>query len=131
MKRVSGRSEAARVRGAILPCSMAGGTLLLTAATSVPAQQDYLRTLDAEATKIQAPAPGSGTRGGPEPSGVTPALPADRAGFEALLQARYRGTHVFYRELPANAREEYFEEFTRGVPMAELRERIVDRYLQR
>ena len=50
---------------------------------------------------------------------------------EAMLQEQYRGTYGFYQKLLPHIQEELLEEFRSGVPMAELREKIVDRYLQR
>jgi hypothetical protein len=95
------------------------------------AQTDYLQALEAEATKISAPSPA--VNAGQQAD--SPVAPADSAPgrdqFETVLREQYRGTYVFYQELPENAREEFLGEFRRGVPLAELREKIVDRYLQR
>jgi len=106
---------------------------LVAFASSTLAQDDYLKALEAEASKLS---PGATAQGG-ESAGNNPASTATAGQgvtfeqFETLLQDNYRGTYVFYKELPSHTREEMFVEYQRGVSIRDLRDKIMDRYLQR
>ena len=106
--------------------------ILLFAASLVYGEDTYLRALEDEANKVVAPA-AADSNDTPVPASPerNPAGDSAQQEFETLLQERFRGTHVFYKELPANVQQEFADEFARGTPVAELREKIVDRYLQR
>ncbi len=116
---------------------LAGLLLMMPMASNLVAQDDYLQALESEATKIDsestsasdaqaAGAPATQFQTPPQPmSGVT------REQFESLLQEEYRGTYVFYRQLQPYTQEEIFSEFEKGVPIADLRDKVVERYLQR
>ena len=106
---------------------------LLSCAGSVHGQADYLRALEAEASKVTAsPAAENDPEQGSEPAAEATPVPigGENASFEALLEEQYRGTFMFYRQLPRHVQEEFAAEFARGAPVAELREKVVDRYLQ-
>jgi hypothetical protein len=49
--------------------------------------------------------------------------------FEQELEARYRGTYLFYTKLPARSREEVFLEHKQGASIEEVRATIMSRYL--
>jgi hypothetical protein len=89
------------------------------------AQEAYLNALEAEAGKIEADnTPDAGGDLGPV-SDVT------KERFEAMLLEQYRGTYGFYQKLLPHIQDELVDDFRSGTAMAELREKIVDRYLQR
>ena len=130
MMRCLERRPGERGPGDVRRTRILAGLLVMSATSPLAAQDDYLRALESEATKI-APAEEVPA----QPAAVTQ-VPAAGAGvtreqFESLLQDKYRGTYVFYRQLQPHTQEEIFAEFEGGVPIAELRDKIVDRYLQR
>lgn len=124
------------------PRALCAGTLPATAAVALLAvagsacgQDDYLRALEAEAGKVTAASPAAehDSEQDSDTAAAGNAVPAVRAqaSFEALLESQYRGTFVFYKQLPVNVQEEFAAEFARGAPVAELRGKVVDRYLQK
>jgi len=103
---------------------------LALAMSFVYAQDDYLKALEAEAAKVS---PGvAEIADAPDPAEADNSNQGvSREQFEALLRDNYRGTYVFYKELPANNREEMYAEYQRGVSITDLRAKIMDRYLNR
>jgi hypothetical protein len=88
---------------------------------------DYLSALKQEASKV-------GKKGGDtEASGTARAedKSASREAFEAELKEKYVGSAVFYSKLPASSQEEIFLEYQDGATIAELRKKIMDRFLHR
>lgn len=134
MMRCLERRPGERGPGDVRRTRILAGLLVMSATSPLAAQDDYLRALESEATKI-APAEEVPAQPAARPAAVTQAPPAGagvtREQFESLLQDKYRGTYVFYRQLQPHTQEEIFAEFEGGVPIAELRDKIVDRYLQR
>lgn len=104
---------------------------------AVPAVADddaYLRALDAEVTKVEAPATDTapdGDRAAPAVTTDAAATATSREHFEALLRQQHVGTYSFYRRLPERSREEIFLDFENGASLETLRGKIVDRYLNR
>jgi hypothetical protein len=134
MMRCLKRRPGERGPGDVRRTRILAGLLVMSATSPLAAQDDYLRALESEATKI-APAEEVSAEPAARPAAVTQA-PAEATGvtreqFESLLQDKYRGTFVFYRQLQPHTQEEIFSEFEGGVPIAELRDKIVVRYLQR
>ena len=89
------------------------------------AEDDYLKSLEAEAGKIE----GAPTQ---EVANNAPAVTdAQRSEFEAYLEENQKGTYAFYKKLPAQSREEVFKAFVDGASMSEVRKMVIDRKLNR
>ena len=56
---------------------------------------------------------------------------ASRQVFESELKEKYAGSAVFYSKLPPATQEEIFLEYRSGASIAELRKKIMDRFLHR
>jgi hypothetical protein len=94
---------------------------------AVAAGDSYLEMLDREVAKVEV----SPTDNSPGTVGVESAVQAgdSREQFEARLRSEHVGTYSFYRRLPERSREEMYLEYRSGVPMAGLRDKIVQRFL--
>lgn len=94
---------------------------------AVAAGDPYLEMLDREVAKVEV-AP---TDNSPGTAAVDSAAQAgdSRDQFEARLRSEHVGTYSFYRRLPERSREEMYLEYRSGVPMAGLRDKIVQRFL--
>ena len=110
--------------------------LIVAVLPSAPAADDaYLRLLDEEVTKVNRSPTDTGvddigSSADPVPERTAQPGPS-REKFESLLKRKHVGTYSFYRRLPERTREEIFVDFTNGASLEDLREKIVDRYLQR
>ncbi len=51
--------------------------------------------------------------------------------FEANLKSRYLGSFTFYRKLPGRSQEEIYLDYKSGVPIGDIRKKIMDRFLHR
>ena len=104
--------------------------LAVTCVSNAFAEEDpYLSTLSQEAQKVDAKTQPTLSR---EDSRVAPAdggLSIEV--FEEDLKARYKGSHTFYQKLPRRAQEEVFLEYRDGASIDEIREKIMDRFLNR
>ena len=103
-------------------------TILLSLSGNLCASEEdeLLQALDAEAGKI-------GSTGQQEaPTGVASAAedPESRAQFEELLRERYHGSYVFYQKLPSRMQQEIYDDYASGEDFAQLRKKIINRYLQ-
>lgn len=134
LKRKSSRRGTSLTRGLR---TVIGLPILMSATSVLVAQDDYLKALESEATKIDAEpersesVTGAGDVAVASAADSTPGSGVTREQFESLMQDKYRGTYVFYRQLQPHTQEEIFSEFEKGVPIAELRDKVVERYLQR
>ncbi|MCW8890519.1 MAG: hypothetical protein OQL20_07665 [Sedimenticola sp.] len=95
---------------------------------AVAEDDDYLSALNQEAQKVGAKATGTGTTGRTDGSGMSS---ISREAFEAELKEKYAGSAVFYSKLPPGSQEEIFLEYQDGATIAELRKKIMDRFLHR
>lgn len=112
-------------------------TCLLFFQSTLSSDDPYLSELDAEVDKVESRAlSGDGQvvddvagrlAGDPDDAEVS----AARQQFETLLQEKYVGTYRFYQRLPERGQQEIFLEFRDGLPLDQIREKIVDRLLQR
>ena len=104
------------------------------------AEDDYLKSLEAEAAKIdkgallleeQAQEKNAGQNSVHQP-GVTPdeAHMAKKRAFEALLRS-HKGTYSVYQSLIEKDREEVFRAFEQGKSLSDVRQMIVDRKMHR
>ncbi len=82
---------------------------------------DYLKMLEAEATKVGTPATAVPT----DENGSN----ADIGVFEDELKAHYSGTYAFYKKLPRRTQEEIYTEYSQGASIEDIRDKIYDRYL--
>jgi len=110
---------------ACLPMLLVGPGLVAAA------DADYLKLLDEEVSKVD----GAVTRVEADaPVAKTDTAPVVRASgsrkqFEGLLREQHVGTYSFYRRLPERNRQEIFLDYQSGMPMNQLRDKIVDRFL--
>ena len=83
----------------------------------------YLDMLEAEATKVEAPAnpSGAGEAGAETDIGI----------FEDELKRHYSGTYAFYQKLPRRTQEEIYGEYSQGASIVDIRDKIYDRYLNK
>jgi hypothetical protein len=114
-------------------CRNVGSSVLLLLVAGVSFGDDsYLRQLDAEVTKIDAPRHDADRRDAAAlaaPAGRDAAASVSREAFEVLLREKHVGTYSFYRRLPERSREEIFLDYSNGASMAVLRDKVVDRFL--
>ncbi|MCG8037820.1 MAG: hypothetical protein JAZ19_12385, partial [Candidatus Thiodiazotropha taylori] len=54
---------------------------------------------------------------------------AAQVAFEEDLKSRYLGSYTFYKKLPRRAREEVYEEYKGGASIDEIRQKIMNRFL--
>ncbi|MCB1773484.1 MAG: hypothetical protein KDI88_07695 [Gammaproteobacteria bacterium] len=104
--------------------------LLIGTGVVVASDDDYLKLLDEEVTKVD----GAGADGGGNPSPGTDGTasdrpPGNRQQFEDRLRDQHVGTYSFYRRLPERSRQEIFLDYQAGVPMDQLRDKVVERFL--
>lgn len=99
--------------------------LLMLPAVAYP-EESYLDAISIEAEKLG---------GAPAGDQVTASQEADSADderlitFEQDLEARYRGTYLFYKRLPIGSQEEVFVEHQQGASIEDVRTTIMNRYL--
>ncbi len=91
-------------------------------------EDEYLRSLEAEAEKIGSMEPVE--TGSAETEDAT-AIDAQRNVFESYLKSKHRGTYAFYRKLPDRSKEEIFKAFVDGASMKDIRHMVIDRKLNR
>jgi hypothetical protein len=98
-------------------------------------EDDYLKAIEQETNKL-------GARAGADSNGGREATSAHRAGegfssglsvegFSDELQEKYTGSAVFYRKLDPRGQEEIYQEYLDGASIAEIRKKIMDRFLKR
>ncbi|MBV2093098.1 MAG: hypothetical protein KUF72_19630 [Candidatus Thiodiazotropha sp. (ex Ctena orbiculata)] len=118
-----GKMNCASLRYPAIFLSMLG----LLAQPAVAQDDDYLSEISAEASKIDSKLP---TQGEAESNqdGLADEGAAQVA-FEEDLKSRYLGSYTFYKKLPRRAREEVYEEYKGGASIDEIRQKIMNRFL--
>mgnify|MGYP006921591418 CR=1 FL=1 len=102
------------------------GVFVISFSVSAAEDDDYLKALTQEADKVgrtvatESGGAGAGAQG-----------EASRQVFESELKEKYAGSAVFYSKLPPATQEEIFLEYRSGASIAELRKKIMDRFLHR
>ncbi|MEJ2618718.1 MAG: hypothetical protein P8163_00370 [Candidatus Thiodiazotropha sp.] len=89
-------------------------------------EDDYISQISAEAKKIDA---GLSTPGQQQNQDGSTDKSAAQMAFEEDLKSRYMGSYTFYRKLPQRAREEVYEEYQGGASIDEIRQKIMNRFL--
>lgn len=85
---------------------------------------DYLDAIEGEAAKLsEDPAVSKEKTSEDAPSTDDP-----RAAFEKELKDRYRGSYLFYEQLPLRSRQEVFEAHEQGASVKEVRRIILNRF---
>jgi hypothetical protein len=85
----------------------------------------YTEAIKGEAQRIDA------RPGAPKPGAAgSPAAPqdAEAAAFERELEQRYRGTYLFYKQLPVRNQEEVLQAHRGGASFENIRKMVMDRY---
>ena len=98
---------------------------LLLFSSQVVAEDDFLSAIEAESQKVESTENQPGDQSGGE------SVDDSRQKLEELLSEKYRGSYKFYVKLPERSRQEVVGEYEKGTSIAEIRKKIVDRYLQR
>ena len=96
-------------------------------ATATSADADYLSAISSEANKVESDSL-SGL-GGSDKDGTE--LDTARTAFETDLKTKYRGSYTFYKKLPRPGRDEIYQSYKEGASISAIREKIMDRFLQR
>jgi len=102
--------------------------LSVAASVGANAEEDpYLSLLSREASKLDGAAPQTGEQAGSQPAAADggPGIEA----FEEDLKTRYRGTYAFYLKLPRRMREEVYDEYRGGASIGEIRNKVMNRFL--
>jgi len=90
-------------------------------------EDDYLRALEAEAARIDAPKSPQAEGEVERDAGDTR---EDRAGFESELR-KHKGTYSFYQTLLEKDRAEIYKAYRDGASFAEIRKMVISRKLHR
>lgn len=99
--------------------------LLMFPAVTYP-EESYLDAISIEAEKLGGAPAGDQVTG----SQLAVAVEDDRMiTFEQDLEARYKGTYLFYKKLPIRSQEEVFFEHRQGASIEDVRKTIMNRYL--
>lgn len=97
---------------------------------SVVAEEDpYLSAISQEAKKVEAEGQSTLTESGSPDAESEEGL--SLKAFEEDLKTRHKGSYTFYQKLPLRSREEVFQEYRDGASIDELRQTIMQRFLQR
>jgi predicted 2-oxoglutarate/Fe(II)-dependent dioxygenase YbiX len=113
-----------RLRAACLPVLLAGSVAVAAA------DDDYLKLLDEEVAKVDGAATDGVVEAAAATNGrVSERTSASRQHFEDLLREQHVGTYSFYRRLPERNRQEIFLDYQAGMPMDQLRDKVVARFL--
>ena len=104
--------------------------------------EDYLTAIEMETEKVgvggAAPAAGESVKKPrvapkketePDGRGLDAGLSIEK--FEKELAERYTGSSVFYRKLARPDQEAVYAQYKDGAPLAEVRQKIMDRFLKR
>lgn len=94
------------------------------------AEEDpYLSAISQEAKKVDAEDQPTLAKPGSPGAGDEEGL--SLKAFEEDLKTRHKGSYTFYQKLPLRSREEIFQEYRDGASIDELRQTIMQRFLQR
>jgi hypothetical protein len=94
------------------------------------AEEDpYLSAISSEASKVEASEQPTldttGNEADEEAGGI------DMQAFEEELKTSYQGSYTFYQKLPRRTREEVFQVYSDGASIEEVRDMIMQRFLNR
>jgi hypothetical protein len=96
----------------------------------VMAEEDpYLSAISQEAKKLEAEGQPTLSESGSTTGETEEGL--NLRAFEEDLKTRHKGSYTFYQKLPLRSREEVFQEYRDGASIDELRQTIMQRFLQR
>ena len=99
---------------------------LLTFPAAGYPEESYLDAISVESEKLgDAPSVNTEVTGRREPAAADG--PVEQ--FEQELEARYKGTYLFYKQLPVKSQEEVFLEHQKGASVEDVRKTIMNRYL--
>ncbi|MES9897502.1 MAG: hypothetical protein ABW148_00590 [Sedimenticola sp.] len=103
---------------------------------SAAEEDDYLSEINMEGEKVgkrtgqSQPSRDSGSTVAREAGlGFTSGMSMEE--FSVYLKEKYTGSGVFYKKLEPRSQEEIYEVYLGGAPYAEVRKRIMDRFLKR
>ncbi len=91
---------------------------------SIGQAQSYLDAIELEVRKLDGDAAEESATRTPK-TGEGQA----REDFERELEARYRGSYLFYKKLPSKSQEEVYQEYVAGASIDAVRKTIMNRFL--
>lgn len=107
----------------------AGFIVLIASDCFALSEEEYLKYIDAEASKLSEPT---------QPVVERSSSPDAEDGanlsvieFEALLQKKQRGTFSFYKSLIERDKAEVYKAYSSGASMQQIRRMIIDRKMHR
>ncbi len=92
-------------------------------------EEEYLKYIDAEASKLSEPTQPVVQQSVTKDSGETAKL--SMAEFEALLKKKQRGTFSFYNSLIESDKAEVYKTYLSGASMQEIRRLVINRKMHR
>ena len=110
---------------------MAFLSVVLLSAPVLAADDDYLKSLEAESEKVDPGASTIQTESNTVPSSSRRITDEKRAEFELYLQENQKGTHAFYSSLSPQAREEILKAYADGATDEDIRVMVINRKLNR
>jgi hypothetical protein len=99
----------------------------LLSRSAIAEDDDYLSEISAEAKKRDAKLSTQGELKSNQEGLME--QDAAQVAFEEDLKSRYMGSYTFYKKLPRRAREEVYEEYQGGASIDEIRQKIMNRFL--
>ncbi|WP_456448814.1 hypothetical protein [Thiolapillus sp.] len=97
-------------------------------------EEEYLKYIDAEASKLSEPEvspANAGTGSATEGAKKNTAGELGQKEFEQLLKAKAKGTYSFYKSLVEKDKAEVFKFYKSGASMQQVRRMIINRKLDR
>lgn len=102
---------------------------LAVAASALAGEDPYLSAIQREAVKVDQAS--QKTLENPPASTISEGGGPSIDAFEEDLKTGYKGSYAFYQRLPRRTQEEIFEEYRQGASIGEIRQKIMDRFLNR
>jgi (p)ppGpp synthase/HD superfamily hydrolase len=104
--------------------------LILSVHVDAVAEEDpYLSAISREAQKVEVE--GQPALGETDENSEETEEGLSLKAFETDLKTRHKGSYTFYQKLPRRSREEVFQEYRDGASIDEIRQKIMERFLQR
>jgi len=95
-------------------------------------EEEYLKYIDAEASKLSEPSTSSVPRtDAVENQETKDAARMSQKEFERLLKAKARGTYSFYESLVEKDKAEVFKSYAGGASLRQIRRMIINRKMNR
>ncbi len=95
-------------------------------------EEEYLKYIDAEASKLSEPATARAPDSSPGKNlEAKDASQLSQKEFERLLKAKAKGTYSFYESLVEKDKAEVYKSYVKGASMGQIRRMIINRKMNR